>query len=101
MSKPFYEVTWQEIELGGLLRTPGSAREYRVGDWRSQHPVWDKSRCIRCGVCWTVCPEPAIVEVRLPERCANLTFGGAKKNRLFMASSHSLYALYVEARGAV
>ena len=43
----------------------------------------------------------AIGFIRLPERCANLTFGGAKKNRLFMASSHSLYALYVEARGAV
>ncbi len=39
--------------------------------------------------------------IRLPERCANLTFGGAKNNRLFMASSHSLYALYVEAHGAV
>jgi gluconolactonase len=39
--------------------------------------------------------------IRLPERCANLTFGGPKKNRLFMASCHSLYALYVEARGAV
>jgi gluconolactonase len=39
--------------------------------------------------------------IRLPERCANLTFGGAKNNRLFTASSHSLYALYVEAHGAV
>jgi gluconolactonase len=39
--------------------------------------------------------------IHLPERCANLTFGGPKKNRLFMASSHSLYALYVEAKGAV
>jgi gluconolactonase len=39
--------------------------------------------------------------IRLPERCANLTFGGPKKNRLFMAASHSLYALYVEARGVV
>ena len=38
--------------------------------------------------------------VRLPERCANLTFGGAKNNRLFMASCHSLYALYVETHGA-
>lgn len=42
----------------------------------------------------------AIGHIRLPERCANLCFGGAKRNRLFMASSHSLYALYVEARGA-
>lgn len=42
-----------------------------------------------------------VLHIRLPERCANLCFGGAKGNRLFMASSHSLYALYVEARGAV
>jgi gluconolactonase len=41
-----------------------------------------------------------IGHIRLPERCANLCFGGAKGNRLFMASSHSLYALYVETRGA-
>lgn len=39
--------------------------------------------------------------IRLPERCANLCFGGPKGNRLYMASSHSLYALYVEAHGAV
>jgi gluconolactonase len=38
--------------------------------------------------------------LRLPERCANLTFGGPKNNRLFMASSHSLYAMYFEAFGA-
>ncbi|MGE7089810.1 SMP-30/gluconolactonase/LRE family protein, partial [Achromobacter xylosoxidans] len=42
-----------------------------------------------------------IGHIRLPERCANLCFGGAKRNRLFMASSHSLYALYVETRGAL
>jgi len=42
-----------------------------------------------------------IGHVRLPERCANLCFGGPKRNRLFMASCHSLYALYVETRGAV
>jgi gluconolactonase len=38
--------------------------------------------------------------IRLPERCANLCFGGPKGNRLYMTSSHSLYALYVEAHGA-
>ena len=43
----------------------------------------------------------AIAHIRLPERCANLCFGGPKNNRLYMASSHSLYALYVEAHGAV
>jgi gluconolactonase len=43
----------------------------------------------------------AIGFIRLPERCANLEFGGFKRNRLYMASSHSLYALYVESHGAV
>ncbi|WP_315837049.1 SMP-30/gluconolactonase/LRE family protein [Bradyrhizobium prioriisuperbiae] len=38
--------------------------------------------------------------IRLPERCANLTFGGPKNNRLYMTASHSLYALYVESHGA-
>jgi gluconolactonase len=42
----------------------------------------------------------AIGFIRLPERCANLTFGGPKNNRLYMASCHSIYALYVEAHGA-
>ena len=42
----------------------------------------------------------AIGHVHLPERCANLCFGGPKNNRLYLASSHSLYALFVEAHGA-
>jgi gluconolactonase len=41
-----------------------------------------------------------IGHISLPERCSNLCFGGAKRNRLFMAASHSLYALYVNAEGA-
>ena len=36
----------------------------------------------------------------LPERCANLCFGGRHRNRLFMTASHSLYALYVNTQGA-
>lgn len=43
----------------------------------------------------------AIGFIKLPERCANLAFGGPKRNRLYMTSSHSVYALYVEAHGAV
>ncbi len=43
----------------------------------------------------------ALAHIHLPERCANLCFGGARRNRLFMASSHSLYALYVNVQGAV
>ena len=42
-----------------------------------------------------------IGHIALPERCANLCFGGVKRNRLFMAASHSLYSVYVNTQGAV
>ncbi|MEM7393301.1 MAG: SMP-30/gluconolactonase/LRE family protein, partial [Verrucomicrobiota bacterium] len=38
--------------------------------------------------------------IHLPEICSNVCFGGTKRNRLFMTASQSLYALYVEVRGA-
>ena len=41
-----------------------------------------------------------IGHIRLPERCANLAFGGRHRNRLFMPASKSLYALYVNTQGA-
>ncbi len=40
-----------------------------------------------------------IGHIDLPERCANVCFGGRYRNRLFMAASHSLYALYVNTQG--
>ncbi len=42
-----------------------------------------------------------IGKVHLPEGCANLCFGGIKKDRLFMCASTSVYALYVNAQGAM
>jgi gluconolactonase len=40
-----------------------------------------------------------IGRIQLPERCANLCFGGVGRNRLFMAASQSLYSLYVATQG--
>ena len=42
-----------------------------------------------------------IGHIALPERAANLCFGGRFRNRLFMAASHGLYALYVNTQGAI
>ncbi|SAI70954.1 gluconolactonase [Bordetella ansorpii] len=38
--------------------------------------------------------------IALPERCANLAFGGKHRNRLFMASCTSIYSLFVNTQGA-
>ena len=40
-----------------------------------------------------------IGHIALPERCANVCFGGPERNRLFMAASQSLYAVYVNIQG--
>jgi gluconolactonase len=42
-----------------------------------------------------------IGHIALPERCANVCFGGRHRNRLFIAGAHSLYSLYVNAQGAL
>jgi len=48
---------------------------------------------------WT--PQGKLIgRIRLPEVCANICFGGPKRNRLFMAASQSLYAVYVNTQGA-
>ncbi|MCS7023532.1 MAG: SMP-30/gluconolactonase/LRE family protein [Bryobacteraceae bacterium] len=41
-----------------------------------------------------------IGQIKLPEICSNVCFGGPKRNRLFMTASQSIYAVYVEAIGA-
>lgn len=48
-----------------------------------------------------IAPEgDAIGVIRLPEVCANVCFGGQRRNRLFMTASQSLYSLYVGVSGA-
>jgi len=48
---------------------------------------------------WT--PEGQLIgRIRLPEVCGNVCFGGPKRNRLFMAASQSLYAVYLNTQGA-
>ena len=41
-----------------------------------------------------------IGRIDLPERCANLCFGGRHRNRLFMCGSTSIYSLFVNTQGA-
>ena len=39
-------------------------------------------------------------KIRLPEKVANLTFGGPRRNRLFIAANTSLYMIHVAVAGA-
>ena len=46
-------------------------------------------------------PEAKLLgRMRVPEVVGNITFGGPKRNRLFMAGSQSIYAVYTATQGA-
>jgi gluconolactonase len=69
----------------------------------------DGLRCDVDGNIWTgarpgvqvIAPDGATIGmIRLPENCANVCFGGTKRNRLFMVASQSLYAVHVQTQGA-
>ena len=60
MKKSESELTWKDLEIGCIVTEPGSSREYRTGDWRSQKPTYDFTRCIKCGLCQIYCPEGCI-----------------------------------------
>ena len=59
---------------------------------------WGTGEGVDGVIVWAPDGEP-IGRIHLPERCANVCFGGVKRNRLFMAASRSIYALYVATQG--
>lgn len=52
---------WKEIPIGGVIDTPGNAKEYKTGGWRSMRPIFDKEKCINCYFCWLYCPDNSII----------------------------------------
>ncbi len=60
MPKSENELTWRDLEIGGIVTEPGNASQYQTGDWRSQKPTYDFDRCIKCGLCQLFCPEGCI-----------------------------------------
>ena len=65
--------------------------------------IWSGAGWVGDGFDGVHCFDPdgtLIGKIHLPAPCANLCFGGAKKNRLFMTASQSLFSLYVETNGA-
>ncbi|MBL8709767.1 MAG: SMP-30/gluconolactonase/LRE family protein [Rhodospirillaceae bacterium] len=74
-----------------------------------EHGVPDGFRVDTNGNVWTssqsgvLCYSPEgdlLGRIKLPEMVSNLTFGGPKRNRLFITATSSLYAVYVSANGA-
>lgn len=56
------KLPWKQIPIAGNMLQPGSAVEYRTGDWRVKtKPVINHEKCNMCLFCWIFCPDAAIV----------------------------------------
>ncbi len=60
MAEPESALSWNDIEFGSTVTDAGSASRYKTGDWRSQKPIFDLEKCIKCGLCYIYCPEGCI-----------------------------------------
>ncbi len=78
---------------------PGTPDGFRVDVLGNLWCGWGMGSAELDGVMVFSAEGKPIGRIALPERCANLCFGGRANSRLFMASSHSLYALYVNVAG--
>lgn len=52
--------TWKEYPVAATIHQPGSATWQNTGDWKSDRPVRDPSKCDKCGICWIFCPDAAL-----------------------------------------
>ena len=97
-NKPANGKQFSDFVVDGIKCGPGGIRADVNGN------LWCSSNAGRnvgySGVTvWS--PEGKLLgRIRLPEVCGNICFGGSKRNRLFMAASQSLYAVYVGTQGA-
>ena len=84
---------------GVKCRTDGARTDVRGNVWAGTRINEGRDMNFAGATVWS--PEGKLIgRVRLPEICANLTFGGPKRNRLFMTAGQSLYAVYTATQGA-
>ena len=63
-----------KFNRGAVIKEPGSTAKYHTGAWRSFRPVVDKSKCKRCGLCWSHCPDSAVIKTPEGKFAINYTY---------------------------
>jgi 2-oxoacid:acceptor oxidoreductase delta subunit (pyruvate/2-ketoisovalerate family) len=47
-------------EMPLMIASVGSQTHNLTGAWRNIRPEIDRTKCLKCGICWKFCPEPSI-----------------------------------------
>jgi gluconolactonase len=84
---------------GVLCRTDGARADVQGNVWAGTRINAGRDMNYAGVTVWS--PQGKLIgRIRLPEICANVAFGGPKRNRLFMTAGQSLYAVYTATQGA-
>ena len=55
------KMTWQTMPEGAVIPEAGNSKQYKTGRWGSKYLNFNSKTCIDCGLCWSVCPDDAII----------------------------------------
>jgi 2-oxoisovalerate ferredoxin oxidoreductase delta subunit len=50
--------TYKDLPLTPITTEPSEAN--RTGGWRTFRPKMDRTKCIKCYICWKFCPDVSI-----------------------------------------
>ena len=53
-------MTKEQHNPGAVITEPGSSVKNKTSGWRSMKPVVNSEKCIKCGICWSFCPDSSI-----------------------------------------
>jgi len=54
---------WKDVVIGCDIATPGNSVEFNTGNWRTTgRPYTDYEKCVKCNICWIMCPDMAYDE---------------------------------------
>ncbi len=51
---------WKELPAGAVLPGEWSTERFPTGDWRTEKPIWDETKCTQCLLCYLSCPDSSI-----------------------------------------
>lgn len=51
---------WQQLTEGLQIYEPGTSKQFLTGEWRTNTPVWDVTKCKQCLLCVPYCPDSSI-----------------------------------------
>ena len=72
ISKLGVKVKWQDLTDGLQIYEPATSKMFETGEWRTQTPIWDISKCKQCLLCVPYCPDSSIPVVDGERRAFDL-----------------------------